>query len=202
MFRLPPSTGFHAARIGVIGMSFVWITGCRSLAGPPDVGLPGMANSHRRIAEAVENPVVQAAAEEPTLTEKSKKAGNQVMSFLSGREQEDLDRGKGALPGRRRSSLNWRPINPTKSEKRHLPKPPSYLVAPVRPRREPHCSKMRCSCRVKACSLPIAWSMRPMSTKSYKRNFPATAISTTLQRDCSRSAVTGSKSPKPTKTNG
>ena len=94
MFRLPSSTGFHAARIGAIGVSFVWITGCRSLAGPPNIGVPEVVQQSGGVSGAEDNPVVQVAAEEPTLTEKTKKASNRAMSFLSGREQEDIDRAK------------------------------------------------------------------------------------------------------------
>ena len=93
MFRLPTSTARDAVRIGVIGVSFVWITGCQSLAGPQDVSVPGTVQPYVAVDDE-ENPVVQVAAEEPTLTEKTKKAGNQMMNLLSGRELEDLDRAK------------------------------------------------------------------------------------------------------------
>ena len=85
-------------RIAAIGICFVGIAGCRSLAGPqgisgltPDGGIQQAGGTQ---GDSDDNPVVQASNEVPSLTDRTKKAGNQVMNFLSGREQEDLDRAK------------------------------------------------------------------------------------------------------------
>lgn len=105
MFRLRPSNAGRrmrvavAMRIGMIGVSFVWMTGCRTLAGPQDVNAPSLVrqaggDTDGFADQSGENPVVQVAAEEPSLSERTKKTSTQVMNFLTGREQENLDRAK------------------------------------------------------------------------------------------------------------
>ncbi len=68
--------------------------------------------------------------------------------------------------------LSRHPINPPKSERKRLRKPPSYLGVPAKPRRVPPCSKTRCSCKAKACSLPIIWSKRRDVYEKLQKEFP------------------------------
>ncbi len=94
MFRLPTYASRRTAGVWVIGVSFMCVTGCRSLAAPQDLSAPSLVRQAGGDSESAENSITQVAAQEPTLAEKTKKTSNQVMNFISGREQEDLNRAK------------------------------------------------------------------------------------------------------------
>lgn len=84
-------------RIAALALCFVGIAGCRTMAGPQEIpGLtpPGGIQQAGATQEDSEDRVVQASDEVPSLTDRTKKASNQVMNFLSGREQENMDRAK------------------------------------------------------------------------------------------------------------
>ena len=71
--------------------SIIVTTGCRTLAAP--MQLPAADRVAGQSADEADNPVVQVSAEQ-SLTEKTKKTGTQVMNFMTGREQENLNRAR------------------------------------------------------------------------------------------------------------
>jgi outer membrane protein assembly factor BamD (BamD/ComL family) len=84
-----------AMRIGMIGVSFVWVTGCRTLAGPQETTAPSLIRQTSGESDSsADNRVTQAVAEEPSLTERTKKTSTQLMNLLTGRELENLQRAK------------------------------------------------------------------------------------------------------------
>ncbi len=88
-----------AARVGMIGICFHCVSGCRTLAAPQDLTPQDLASPNpiqqtsgsSAIDESAPAP---AAADDLTMTERARKTSNQMMNFISGREQEDLERAK------------------------------------------------------------------------------------------------------------
>lgn len=100
MFGLSTWTTHHVLRIGLVGVSFAWISGCRSLAGPQDLNGSNLGESDlvRQAGQSDEdasaNPIVQVAAQEPSLAEQTKQSSDRVVRFFTGREQENPERAK------------------------------------------------------------------------------------------------------------
>lgn len=81
---------------GLIAVGLLACFGCRSFTGANPQDLVSSPPAGVSPSSDAENPVVQASAESPaeTVAESAKKTSSQIVNFVSGREQENVTRGR------------------------------------------------------------------------------------------------------------
>lgn len=81
---------------GLIAVGLLACFGCRSFTGANPQDLVSSPPAGVSPSSDVESPVVQASAESPaeTVAESAKKTSSQIVNFVSGREQENVTRGR------------------------------------------------------------------------------------------------------------
>ena len=94
----------RTVRVGLLILGFGLTSGCRSLAGPLDLGTDTPVTQAGAADADSENPIAQVSSESPvqvepakpdlTLTERTQNTSKKVLNFVTGREQENSKRGK------------------------------------------------------------------------------------------------------------